>query len=161
MTLKENPVGDSAISQSYETIDGMDAMDGEIIDVLRVDGRASFSEIGRRIGLSTNSTAARVRRLEKAGVILGYRVVLGSDVADPAEGLEAFIDVRLDPARDSEEFLVWAQRIPEIRDAVHVTGAYDYLVHIRVSGTGALDRLLRRFKRDGGATHTQTRLALR
>ncbi len=140
----------------------MDAKDSGIIDVLRTDGRASFSEIGRRIGLSTNATAARVRRLEEAGVILGYRVVLGSEVAtDPAEGLEAFIDVRLEPGSDSEGFLDWTRRIPEIRDAVHVTGAYDYLLHIRVSGTPTLDRLLRRLKNDAGATHTQTRLALR
>ncbi|MGA1838930.1 Lrp/AsnC family transcriptional regulator [Herbiconiux sp. 11R-BC] len=139
----------------------MDATDSEIIDVLRADGRASFSEIGRRVGLSTNATAARVRRLEKTGMILGYRVVLSSDVADPAGGLEAFVDVRLDPARDSEGFLLWARRIPEISDAVHVTGAYDYLLRIRVGDTAALDRLLRSLKNDGGATHTQTRLALR
>ncbi|MGK9147128.1 Lrp/AsnC family transcriptional regulator [Plantibacter flavus] len=139
----------------------MDAKDSEIIEVLRLNGRASFSEIGRRIGLSTNATATRVRRLEAAGVILGYRVILGADADEPAEGLEVFIDVRLDPGRDSEEFLAWTQRIPEVRDAVHVTGGYDYLVHVRVAGTSALDRLLRSFKNDGGATHTQTRLALR
>ncbi|SDZ31979.1 Lrp/AsnC family transcriptional regulator [Herbiconiux ginsengi] len=139
----------------------MDATDDKIIDVLREDGRASFSGIGRRVGLSTNAVAARVRRLEKAGVILGYRVVLDAETTDAADGLEAFIDVRLDPALDSAAFLDWARRVPEIRDAVHVTGSYDYLVQIRVADTGALDRLLRRLKRDGGATHTQTRLALR
>jgi Lrp/AsnC family leucine-responsive transcriptional regulator len=139
----------------------MDAVDGEIIDVLRVDGRVSFSELGRLIGLSTNATAARVRRLEHGGVIVGYRAILASDAPVNEEGLEAFIDVRLDPGRNSEDFLAWTRRIPEIRDAVHVTGAYDYLVHIRVTGTGALDRLLRSLKNDGGATHTQTRLALR
>lgn len=139
----------------------MDHLDSEIIDILRADGRASFSEVGRQVGLSTNAAAARVRRLEKSGVILGYRVVLASEVSDPADGLEAFVDVRLDPGRDSEEFLAWTQRIPEIRDAVHVTGAYDYLVRIRVRDTSALDRLLRSIKKQGGATHTQTRLALR
>ena len=139
----------------------MDALDSEIIDVLRVDGRISFSELGRQIGLSTNATAARVHRLEHSGVITGYRAILGSDAPVAEDGLEAFIDVRLDPARKSEEFLEWTRRIPEIRDAVHVTGAYDYLVHIRVAGTAALDRLLRSMKNDGGATHTQTRLALR
>ncbi|WP_291057544.1 Lrp/AsnC family transcriptional regulator [Herbiconiux sp.] len=139
----------------------MDRMDSEIIDVLRVNGRASFSEIGRRVGLSTNATAARVRRLETAGVILGYRVVLDAESVDPADGLEAFVDVRLAAGHDSEEFLSWSRRIPEIRDAVHVTGSYDYLLHIRVTGTTALDRLLRSLKNDGGASHTQTRLALR
>ncbi len=147
--------------QSSEMICRMDATDREIIDILRADGRASFSEVGRRIGLSTNATAARVRRLERDGVIVGYRAVLASDTADPAGGLEAFVDVRLGEGRDSEEFLAWALRMPEIRDAVHVTGAYDYLVNLRVSGTPALDRLLRRLKTDGGATLTQTRLALR
>ncbi|MBW4094812.1 MAG: Lrp/AsnC family transcriptional regulator [Acidobacteria bacterium] len=139
----------------------MDAVDGEILDELRVNGRASFSELGRLIGLSTNATAARVRRLERNGVIIGYRAILGSDVPASEEGLEAFIDVRLDPGRNSEDFLAWTRRIPEVRDAVHVTGAYDYLVHIRVPSTVALDRLLRSLKNDGGATHTQTRLALR
>ncbi|MWV58645.1 Lrp/AsnC family transcriptional regulator [Rathayibacter sp. VKM Ac-2754] len=139
----------------------MDTRDDEIIGALRENARASFSEIGRRVGLSTNATAARVRRLEAAGVILGYRVVLDTEVAEPASGLEAFVDVRLDPARSSEEFLEWASRLPETRDAVHVTGAYDYLLHIRVRDTAALDRLLRRLKNEGGATHTQTRLALR
>lgn len=144
-----------------EKICRMDAVDDKILDALRSDGRASFSAIGRRIGLSTNATAARVRRLEKEGVILGYRVILAADTADPTAGLEAFVDVRLDPARDSEGFLAWAARVPEIRDAVHVTGAYDYLCHIRVRDTASLDRLLRGIKKDGGATHTQTRLALR
>lgn len=139
----------------------MDATDDKIIDVLRVDARTSFSEIGRQVGLSTNATAARVRRLESAGVILGYRVVLGPEQAEAARGLEAFVDVRLDPTHSSESFLAWARDLPEISDAVHVTGAYDYLVRARVPDTAALDRLLRRLKNDGGATHTQTRLALR
>jgi Lrp/AsnC family leucine-responsive transcriptional regulator len=139
----------------------MDDTDDKILDILRTDGRASFSEIGRRVGLSTNAASARVRRLEKTGVILGYRVVLAADVAEKTAGLEAFIDVRLDPAEDSEAFLAWTRRVPEIRDAVHVTGAYDYLLHITVHDTAALDRLLRRLKNDGGAAHTQTRLALR
>lgn len=139
----------------------MDRIDSEIIDILRGDGRASFSAVGRRIGLSTNATAARVRRLEQDGVILGYRAVLASEAHEPSAALEAFVDVRLDPLSDSEDFLAWAQRIPEVVDAVHVTGAYDYLVRIRVRDTAALDRFLRSIKKDGGATHTQTRLALR
>lgn len=139
----------------------MDTVDDKILDVLRADGRASFSEIGRQVGLSTNATAARVRRLEKTGVILGYRVVLAADAPESPSGLEAFIDVRLDPAEDSEAFLGWARLVPAIRDAVHVTGAYDYLLHITVSDTAALDRLLRSLKKEGGAVHTQTRLALR
>ena len=61
----------------------MDAIDAHILDILAVDGRASFSSIGADVGLSTNATAARIRRLERAGVILGYRAVLADERADP------------------------------------------------------------------------------
>ncbi|WP_203580235.1 Lrp/AsnC family transcriptional regulator [Microbacterium hibisci] len=139
----------------------MDAVDDKILDVLRADGRASFSEVGRRVGLSTNAAAARVRRMEQAGVILGYRVVLAAEVAEDTAGLEAFIDVRLEQAHDSERFLSWSRTVPEIWDAAHVTGPYDYLLHVRVQDTQSLNRLLQTLKAEGGAGQTQTRLALR
>jgi len=139
----------------------MDGIDEQIIGILRVDGRASFSGIGRQVGLSTNAVAVRVRRLEKTGVIAGYQAVLGSDVPENTTGLEVFIDVRLHPDRDSEEFLAWTTGVRQILDAVHVTGPYDYLLRVRARDTAALNHLLRRLKKDAGAAQTQTRLALR
>lgn len=139
----------------------MDDIDEQIIAILREDARESFSAIGRRVGLSTNAVAARIRRLERSGVIVGYQVVLGSDAPEQVAGLEAFIDVRLNPDRDSEDFLAWTRTNRQIIDAVHVTGAYDYLLHVRTRDTGALNRLLRQLKKEAGAAQTQTRLALR
>lgn len=139
----------------------MDSTDEQIVNILRNNGRASFSEIGRQVGLSTNAVASRVRRMERTGVILGYHAVLGSDIPEDRTGLEAFIDVRLQPDRDSESFLVWAADVTSILDAVHVTGPYDYLLHVRARDTKTLDRLLRTLKNDAGASQTQTRLALR
>jgi len=137
----------------------MNAIDEQIIDILRSDGRASFSAIGRQIGLSTNAVATRVRRLESSGVIVGYQAVLGTDVPDA--GLEAFIDVRLAPDCDSGEFLAWTSGVAQISDTVHVTGPYDYLLHVRTRNTATLNSLLGALKNDAGAAQTQTRLALR
>lgn len=141
----------------------MDAIDEKILGILTRDGRASFSAIGREVGLSTNAAAARVRRLERAGVILGYRAILADEAPErPASaGSEAFIDVRLQVGQDSDEFLAWARAQPMVRDAVHVTGPYDYLLHVYVPDTSELDRLLRRMKKTAGVSYTQTRLALR
>lgn len=139
----------------------MDAIDAQILEILSVDGRRSFSSIGAAIALSTNATAARIRRLERVGIILGYRAVLADDRPDPAAGIEAFIDVRLAPTADSDEFLAWVQRQSQIIDAAHVTGPYDYLLRIRVRDMLALDGLLRILKSDGGVAQTQTRIALR
>lgn len=139
----------------------MDSLDEQIVQHLQDNARVSFSELGRRIGLSTNATATRVRRLEETGVIIGYRAVLATDLPEASGGLEAFVDVRLDPAIDSEDFLAWTASVPQIEDAAHVTGGYDYLLHVRARDTGALDALLRSLKRSAGAIQTQTRLALR
>ncbi|RIJ78312.1 Lrp/AsnC family transcriptional regulator [Nakamurella silvestris] len=139
----------------------MDAIDRQIIGELRENARISFSALGQSVGLSTNATAARVRKLEQTGVIVGYQVVLGEDAPDRPAGLEVFIDVRLEAGTDSEAFLGMVQSLPMVRDAVHVTGPYDYLLHVGVPDTGALDRLLRTLKREAGAGQTQTRLALR
>ncbi|MFJ2660154.1 Lrp/AsnC ligand binding domain-containing protein [Arthrobacter koreensis] len=56
--------------------------------------------------------------------------------AVPGAGLQAFIDVRLKPDADSRSFLAWAQDNPAVRDAVHVTGPYDYLLNVRVRHAG-------------------------
>jgi Lrp/AsnC family leucine-responsive transcriptional regulator len=142
----------------------MDAIDSEILRILADDARISFSALGRSIGLSTNAAAARVRKLESSGVIAGYRVVLADDAPDSTRArgaLEAFIDVRLDLAASSDAFLEQAKRMPAVRDAVHVTGSFDYLLHIVVQDTSELDRFLRSLKNDAGVAQTQTRLALR
>ncbi|WP_232022110.1 Lrp/AsnC ligand binding domain-containing protein [Mycobacterium basiliense] len=69
--------------------------------------------------------------------------------------------MRLRPDQDGHEFLAWATKDAAINDAVHVTGPYDYLLHIRVRDTADLDRLLRTLKATAGAAQTQTRIALR
>jgi Lrp/AsnC family leucine-responsive transcriptional regulator len=141
----------------------VDGIDEKILGILADDGRASFSAIGRAVGLSTNAAAARVRRLEAAGIILGYRAILAEETPGPRAGggIEAFIDIRLQVGQDSDAFLAWARADRAVRDAVHVTGPYDYLLHVHVPDTSELDRLLRRMKKFAGVSQTQTRLALR
>lgn len=139
----------------------MNETDEQILGILRENARASFSAIGREVGLSTNAVAARVRRLERTGIILGYRAVLAADSLTGATGLEAFIDVRLRAEQDSDEFLEWARGLAAVIDAVHVTGPYDYLLHVHARDTAALNQLLRALKKEAGAEQTATRLALR
>lgn len=139
----------------------MDTMDSTILKILGQEARISFSDLGRRIGLSTNAASARVRRMEDDGVILGYRAILAEDVTGPGPHLEVFIDIRLKPDADSATFLALAKTTPAVRDAVHITGPYDYILHAVVPTTKALDQLLRLLKSEGGTAQSQTRLALR
>jgi Lrp/AsnC family leucine-responsive transcriptional regulator len=74
-----------------------------------------------------------------------------------------FIDLRLQPDVTFEHFAASraSGAFPELLDAVHVTGAYDYLVHAVVPDAAALDRLVRRLKREAGVAQSLTRLAMR
>jgi len=138
----------------------VDPIDEIILGILQQDGRASFSDLGRQVGLSTNAAAARVRKLEATGVILGYRAVLAAEAPGAPVGIETFIDVRLLPGQDSDDFLAWARSERLIAEAIHLTGPYDYLVRARVHDTAELDRLLHRMKSGAGVAQTQTRIAL-
>ena len=54
----------------------LDDIDWDLIDILQADGRLGYRELGRRVGLSAPAVAARVRKLEQAGIIAGYRAVV-------------------------------------------------------------------------------------
>lgn len=109
--------------------------------------------------LSPNRGSA-IRYVDK-GDRRGGRYSTTPAALNPGGGIEAFVDVRLRPAEDSDDFLAWSSTDTTIDDAVHVTGPYDYLLHIRVCDTADLDRLLRRLKTSAEAAQTQTRIALR
>ena len=132
----------------------VDVIDDAILRELTADARLPFRELGARVGLSANAAAARVRRLVDDGTIRGFTVVTGrAPSGAPAGGLEVFIEVRLAPETTNEDFQAALRRapgFPQVLDAVHVTGSYDYLLHALVADPGSLDHLVRRLKREAG-----------
>lgn len=141
----------------------MDLVDERILRELTADTRLPYRELGARVGLSANAAAARVRRLRADGVIAGFTIRRGTAAAgaEPAAGLEVFVDVRLREGIGAEEATGAFAAVAEITDAVHVTGPYDYLVHAVVADAAGLDALIRRLKTEAGAAQTSSRLALR
>lgn len=126
----------------------LDDIDWSILEHLQDEGRAGFRELGRRVGLSAPAVTARVRRLESAGIIKGYRAVL-----DPLPlGLPVLAFVRVSGAggvEADEEFVEAVRRLPEIREVHRVTGAETYLLRILVSSVQDLERILRPLWRFG------------
>ena len=145
----------------------MDAVDSTILRELTADARLPFRELGARVGLSANAAAVRVRRLQESGRIRGFTILTGPGPgfgpSVPVAGLEVFIDLRLRPEVTFEKFAAVRESgaFPEILDAVHLTGGFDYLVHAVVPDAAALDRLVRRLKREAGVALSLTRLAMR
>ena len=107
----------------------LDAIDWKILRELQADGRMTNVELSNRVGISAPPCLRRVKRLEEAGIIRGYRALLNA----PALGLDvvAFCFVGLKHQSDAE-LKVFAERTrqwPIVRDAWMVSGESDFLLH--------------------------------
>jgi Lrp/AsnC family transcriptional regulator, leucine-responsive regulatory protein len=137
----------------------MDAVDSEILRLLRENGRISWRDLGAAVGLSANAAADRVRRLRQTGVITGFTALV-----DPASGgrrLEALVGVTLAHGTDSDRFAIEAERLAPITEVLHLAGAPDYLLRVSCRDTAELDVLLRTLRVKLGVSDTETKIVLR
>ena len=122
----------------------MEDLDRRIVDLLRTDGRMSYTDLGKAMGLSTSAVHQRVRRLEERGVIKGYAAVVDPTALDLP--LTAFISITpLDPAApdDIPERL---HGFPELEACHSVAGDENYILKARVRTPGDLEELLARIR---------------
>ncbi len=120
----------------------LDRFDRAILEVLGRDGRISITDLARDIGLSKSPTQARLRRLESAGVITGYRALL-----DPIRlGLDhvAFVEVKLSETREKalRAFNAAVAEVPEIEQAHMIASHFDYLLKVRTRDMAAYRHVL-------------------
>ena len=117
----------------------MDEVDRSILAVLEKHGRISNAELADRVGLSQSPCLRRVRRLEEAGIIRGYRAVI--DPAAVGRSLRVFAGVRLmrHTRADVTAFERAVTRLPEVTHTHHVTGNYDYLLEVEVADLPAYE----------------------
>jgi Lrp/AsnC family transcriptional regulator, leucine-responsive regulatory protein len=137
----------------------MDEIDDRILGILATNGRASFAAIGEEVGLSPHGAADRVRRLERDGVITGYAARI--DPAGVGRSLDAFIDVRLLPTTDSEDFEQRVARLDSVREVAFLTGRFDYQLRVACRDADDLNDTVRTIRREAGAAGTETRIVLR
>ncbi len=127
----------------------IDAVNLRILEELQRDPRLTMSELGRRIGMSSPAVTERVRRLEEAGVIRGYRL----DLNPVALGLPiaAYIRIRPDPGQ-LPRIAELAQQIPEVVECHRVTGDDCFVLKVHIPAIDQLDRLLDSFLLYGSTT---------
>ncbi len=123
-------------------IDDIDRIDRRILAALKADGRLSMASLAERVGLSKSPVTARVRRLEEAGYIIGYRAIL--DPAKLGEAQVAFVQVTLSDTTSEalEAFNTAIRSTPEIEACHMIAGGFDYLLKIRTKDVGAYRKAL-------------------
>ena len=136
----------------------IDNVDRQLIDLLLANGRASYAELARQVGLSSPAVHERVGKLEAAGVITGYRAVvdpaaLGLDVTALVSVIES------DAVHDTgvEEGL---RALPEVQSCWRVAGSEGYVLKVRVTDIPALEATIGALNRIRGVARTRTTVVL-
>ena len=110
----------------------MNKLDKKILEELQSDGRLSFTDLGKRVGLTTTPCIERVRKLEREGYIKGYTAVLNADKLE--RGLVVFVQIRLNRTSQKtfEEFRRQVAKLDEVQECHLVTGSFDFMIKAKV-----------------------------
>ncbi|GAB3438676.1 Lrp/AsnC family transcriptional regulator [Insolitispirillum peregrinum] len=135
----------------------MDALDEKLITLLRHDGRRSISDIAIDLDVSRATVRARIERLEKAGIIIGYTVILRADTVEaPVRGI-MLIEVE---GHASDRVVKALSGFPEVLEIHTTNGRWDLIVELSATSLPELDAILRRIRLIPGITSSETNLLL-
>ncbi len=115
----------------------LDAYDIRILAELQADARLTMAELGRRVHLSQPAVAERVRKLEAAGVITGYRATV--NLSALGYGIRALVRVG---RTDYERMVRLVEARPEVVNAWNITGEDSWLLEIAVTDVAHLDAVV-------------------
>lgn len=140
----------------------LDEIDRNILRVLSRDGRISNQKLAELVNLSPTPCWNRVKALENAGFISDYVAILDQRALGLPDTV--IIEVTLD-RHDDEIFQRFGDalaELPEVMEAYLLTGEYDYLIKVAVSGTEGYERFLRqKLYKIPGIRHSRSTFALR
>ena len=120
----------------------LDNVDRRMLEILQEEGRISNAALAERLHLSPSPCLRRMRALERAGVISGYRAVL--DRATLGLGLTVFVELKVESHSDRTAKAISdaLAAAPEIISAYIVSGSADFLLEVVVADLPAYERLL-------------------
>ncbi len=128
---------------------GLDEINLRILKALRTNARTSFTEIGRRIGLTAPAVAERVHRMEEEGVITGYHATV-----DPRKlGLPITVFIQV-VSKNGQCLPIseFARHQPGVTECCQITGEKDVLIKASFASVGAVEALVNRLTQYGNFT---------
>ena len=117
----------------------IDDIDRNILRELQQDARVSYAELGRRVGLTTPAVIERVRKLEDAGVIVGYRAEI--DTAKVGLPITAFVRMSITGV-DYSHIIEVAEQSNEVLECHRGTGGDSFIMKVAVSSVENLQHII-------------------
>lgn len=137
-------------------VEKMDDIDKEIIEILKRDGRATYSSIGKRIGLSEGAVRKRIKALVDSGAIRRFTVKVGL-----AEGAEAVALLSVDPSLPTSDVSKALKKLSNVETVYEITGQYDIAAIISGFNITEVNECLEKIRRLKGVSDTNTMIILR
>ena len=135
----------------------MDALDQQLLALLRVDARASVATLAAKLKVSRGTVTNRIAKLEDSGVINGYTVRLRPDVV-PDE-IVAWMSIAVEGNR-TREVISMLLGEPGVSSLHDTNGRWDLLAELRSPNLGELANVLERVRLIKGIGNTETSIHL-
>jgi len=134
----------------------LDKTDQRLLELMRQNSRASFVELGAKLGLSEAAVRRRVGNLEKAGIIKRFTVdVEASQIAS------ALTLVGVSPGSPTPEVANSIRKLPNVRKVLEITGQYDIAIMIEGYNMGEVNSTIDQIRKMSGVSSTNTMVILR
>jgi Lrp/AsnC family leucine-responsive transcriptional regulator len=127
----------------------MDDTDREIVRILKNDGRATYSEIGKRVSLSEGAIRKRIKELVDSGVI------------GLTEGAEAIALLSINPSYPTSDVSKLLRKFVNVETVYEITGQYDIAVIISGLNIVEVNECVEKIRRLDGVVNTNTMIILR
>lgn len=136
----------------------MDAIDAKIIECLKTNARENASVIGSKVNMSVSAIIERIKKLEAAGIIKQYTLVL--DKEKLGLDMTAFISVSMEHPKYNDCLIEYVKSQPQVIECHYITGDSDFLLKICTNGSKGLEKLVNEIKCVGGVSTTKTLVVL-
>ena len=134
----------------------MDDTDREIIRILKNDGRATYSDIGKRVSLSEGAVRKRIKALVDSGVIRRFTIKVGL-----TEGAEAIALLSINPSFPTSEVSKVLTKFSNVETVYEITGQYDIAAIISGLNIVEVNECIEKIRRVDGVVNTNTMIILR
>ena len=136
----------------------MDAVDRQLLDALRANARATYTELARIVGLSAPAVHERVGKLEASGVITGYHAAIAPESLGYA--MNALVGIFLSDGADSDEVADQLAALPAVEHCWFVAGEETFVVKVRAQDVHGLEAVIRKLTAMHGVARTRTTVVL-
>jgi DNA-binding Lrp family transcriptional regulator len=136
----------------------VDPIDHRILDLLRLNARSGYGDIGAVVGLSASAVKRRVDRLVATGVIRSFTIQVDPEVT--GQSTEAYVELFCRGTVAPAELKRILQAVPEVIDAGTVTGSADAMVRMRSRDIPSLELALERVRVAPNVDHTRSAIVL-